>query len=195
MIAANNMIGVIGHLIILAAALAGSAGQIKVQPFWHDWSTWRLTIGLVVIGVAVSIIWIKFGRQKIRRAMLSLRRPLLGYARHPFKLLGALITSMGLTMCNVLCLAACTHALQTPLPFVTILLIFSLGIGAGTVTPTPGGLGGFEAGLFAGFVAYGVSAPSALALALLYRLISYWLPLILGGLAFLAAQRQHLFST
>jgi uncharacterized protein (TIRG00374 family) len=63
---------------------------------------------------------------------------------------------------------------------------------ASTATPTPGGLVGAEAGLFAGFVAYGVSAPMAGAAVLLYRFVTYWLPLLPGVLALFLARRRRL---
>jgi len=44
----------------------------------------------------------------------------------------------------------------------------------------------------AGLVAYGVAAPSALAVALLYRLLTYWLPLGPGLLVFLFTRRWYL---
>jgi uncharacterized protein (TIRG00374 family) len=101
---------------------------------------------------------------------------------------------MTLTLFNVLCLLCCLSALGIHLPFVIVLLVFSFGVGAGAATPTPGGLGGFEAGLTAGFVAYHVGSSSALAAALLYRLISYWLPLIFGAVAFTICQKQKLLE-
>jgi uncharacterized protein (TIRG00374 family) len=81
-------------------------------------------------------------------------------------------------------------ALGIHLSFVPTLLILTFGVGAGAATPTPGGLGGFEAGLVGGFVAYDVNASAALAIALLYRLISYWLTLLIGAGAFIFCQRQ-----
>jgi len=52
-----------------------------------------------------------------------------------------------------------------------------------------GGLGGAEAGLTAGFVAYGLTSNRALAVTLLYRLLTYWLALVIGALAFSVARR------
>jgi uncharacterized protein (TIRG00374 family) len=101
---------------------------------------------------------------------------------------------MSLTVCNVLCLWAAGLAAGVHLPLAVLFIIFTFGIGLGSATPTPGGLGGFEAGLFAGLAAYHVPAGPALAVALLYRLLSYWLALIVGGVAFAASQRRHLFS-
>ena len=66
------------------------------------------------------------------------------------------------------------------------------GMLAGTATPTPGGLVGAEAGLFTGFTAYGVSVLDAGAAVLLFRLVTYWLPLFPGLLALLAGRKNGL---
>ena len=84
------------------------------------------------------------------------------------------------------------QALGISLSFAAIVLILSFGVSAGAATPTPGGLGGFEAGLAAALIAYGIDKPSALAAALLYRLISYWLMFVFGGVAFLYSQQSKL---
>jgi uncharacterized membrane protein YbhN (UPF0104 family) len=56
---------------------------------------------------------------------------------------------------------------------------------------TPGGLGFVEAGLVGTLTVAGVPGPAALAATLLYRLVSYWLPLPVGGLAYLAFRRRY----
>jgi uncharacterized protein (TIRG00374 family) len=101
---------------------------------------------------------------------------------------------MVLTLCYVLCLWAAAAALGVHLSVVAALLVLTLGVGAGSATPTPGGLGGYEAGLVAGLIAYGADSSAALAVALLFRLISYWLTLAAGAVAFAYAQRRGLFS-
>jgi len=63
---------------------------------------------------------------------------------------------------------------------------------ASTATPTPGGLVGAEAGLFAGFVAYGVASPTAGAAVLLYRLVTYCCRLFPGAVALLLARNSKL---
>jgi len=53
-----------------------------------------------------------------------------------------------------------------------------------TMVPiTPGGLGFVEAGLTATLVAAGINADAALAATLLFRLVSFWLPLPIGAAA------------
>ena len=51
------------------------------------------------------------------------------------------------------------------------------------VSPTPGGLGAMEAALVAALTRLGVEAGSAVAAALTFRLVTFWLPLPVGGWA------------
>jgi uncharacterized protein (TIRG00374 family) len=56
---------------------------------------------------------------------------------------------------------------------------------------TPGGLGFVEAGLVGTLTLAGVPGPAALAATLLYRLVSYWLPIPVGGVAYLLFRRRY----
>lgn len=56
---------------------------------------------------------------------------------------------------------------------------------------TPGGLGFVEAGLVGTLTLAGVPVTDALAATLLYRLVSYWLPLPAGGVAYLLFRRRY----
>jgi uncharacterized protein (TIRG00374 family) len=56
---------------------------------------------------------------------------------------------------------------------------------------TPGGLGFVEAGLVGTLTLAGVSGRDALAATLLYRLVSYWLPLPAGGIAYVLFRRRY----
>lgn len=59
--------------------------------------------------------------------------------------------------------------------------------GLATLLPTPGGLGSSEVALTAAFVFLGVASPElAAASVLLYRFVSYWLVVAVGGLASLS---------
>ena len=49
--------------------------------------------------------------------------------------------------------------------------------------PLPGGLGGIDGGLLGALVVYGIPATAAAAAIIAYRLILFWLPLVLGGAA------------
>jgi uncharacterized protein (TIRG00374 family) len=56
---------------------------------------------------------------------------------------------------------------------------------------TPGGLGFVEAGLVGTLTLAGVPAQEALTATLLYRLVSYWLPLPVGGIAYVVFRLRY----
>jgi uncharacterized membrane protein YbhN (UPF0104 family) len=56
---------------------------------------------------------------------------------------------------------------------------------------TPGGLGFVEAGLVGTLTLAGASGADALAATLLYRLVSYWLPIPAGGVAYVLFTRRY----
>lgn len=187
-VAMNNLVGMAGHVILACAALVAYQGHFPAPNYAHLNETLLKASGATVLAIAVLVLFL--GKRRFKQQAASVRRQVLSYRYHPWRLIGALFTSMTLTMANVLGLVACCLAVGFYLPFLVIFLIFTFGVSAGTATPTPGGLGGFEAGLTAGFVAFGVPAGTALAAALLFRLISYWLPLGFGAAALIISQRK-----
>ena len=56
---------------------------------------------------------------------------------------------------------------------------------------TPGGLGFVEAGLVGTLTLAGVTAQDALVATLTYRLVSYWLPIPAGGVAYFVFRRRY----
>jgi uncharacterized protein (TIRG00374 family) len=192
--AANNLLGFVGHgLLILAVLLIFPVNALANSARYSIDQALLLEV-LAGAAVILAVGAVVYGRRTLTVALRDVRKQLLGYRRRPWSLAAGLATSVTLTLCNVFCLICCLQALGLNLSLATVLLVFTFGAGTGAVVPTPGGLGGFEAGLAAGFVAYGLDPATALAAALLYRLVSYWLPLPVGLLAFAICQKQKLFG-
>ncbi|MFI5270862.1 MAG: YbhN family protein, partial [Candidatus Saccharimonadales bacterium] len=167
-IAVNNLLGIAGHLILLLIVLILSPEYSRKLAFQSQHHL-TLDVGVAFVAIAVLVlVGLIFARQRISKNIAVFRSQMKLYKAHPLRILTALLSSICLTLCNVICLYASMHAVGIQLPFIIVLLIFTLGISTGTITPTPGGLGGFEAGLFAGFVAFHVPVAPALAIALLY---------------------------
>lgn len=188
-VTANNFIGLIGHLILSVVLLILFSDQL---PNIHVSNlTKNLPIILMGSALGVLILFVIAKKNSTFKARLNdTILQLVAYKHHPLKILSALISSISLTLFSIACLYFCMLSLDVNLSFVVVMLIFTLGVAAGTVTPTPGGLGGVEAGLIAGFIAAGVSAPTAFAIALTYRFIHYWISLVTGGIAFIACRRR-----
>ena len=74
-------------------------------------------------------------------------------------------------------------------PAVTIVLMGYLIGQLGGLLPLPGGLGGIDGGLLGTLIVYGLPAAAVAAAILAYRVVLFWIPLILGGPAFLSLRR------
>ena len=75
-------------------------------------------------------------------------------------------------------------------PPITIVLMGYLIGQLGGLLPIPGGIGGIDGGLIGTFIVYGVDAAGVAAAVLAYRVILFWLPLIVGGAAFADLRRN-----
>ncbi|HSX37181.1 MAG TPA: lysylphosphatidylglycerol synthase transmembrane domain-containing protein, partial [Patescibacteria group bacterium] len=157
----NNIVGLAGHTLLTGGFVVYSwkAGK-HLLPVWHVNYHW------VRIGVACGLVLLICGlyfRRFVRRALHSTSQALLAYARRPFALVGATLLSVAVTGLHMLCLWSCAQALGAHIPVSAVFIVVTAGVAAGTVSPTPGGLVGAEAGLVAALVAYGLPAATALA--------------------------------
>ncbi len=66
-------------------------------------------------------------------------------------------------------------------PVATVGVILFAASVAATVVPTPGHVVATEVLLVAGLTAAGIGLPEAVAAVLLYRLFTFWLPIVLGA--------------
>jgi undecaprenyl-diphosphatase len=190
-IAVNNLLGLLGHILLVAGTLVW-VGSMALP---HHTKSLSHAIELIAVGaLLITCLALVFRRGRFQVVLREVRNNILSYRQRPWRVLAALASSMALTMANVLCLSSCALALGVHLSFAAILIVFTFGIGTSTAIPTPGGLGGFEAGLVAGVVAYHIANPTALAMALLYRLVSYWLPLAAGAVALVYGQKRQWFA-
>ena len=194
-VAVNNLLGIVGHALIVMVVLALSSEYSRHLAAGSEHKIKSVAEVIAGVVIAVVLIGLVFSRRHLKRLLATIGSQIAVYERRPWRLSGALLSSMLLTACNVLCLYSCMLAIGVHLPLIVVMLIFTFGLSTGTVTPTPGGLGGFEAGLTAGFVAYHIGSGSALAIALLFRLITYWLMLLVGIVAFIMSQRKHVFNS
>jgi uncharacterized protein (TIRG00374 family) len=83
---------------------------------------------------------------------------------------------------------ACFRAFGESPPITIVLMGYLIGQ-LGGLLPIPGGIGGIEGGLIGTLVVYGTPAAVTAAAVLAYRLILFWLPLLLGAIAFASLRR------
>jgi uncharacterized membrane protein YbhN (UPF0104 family) len=96
--------------------------------------------------------------------------------------------SLGYWAFDNLVLWACFRGFGVDLALTVVLMGYLIGQ-LGGLLPIPGGLGGVEGGLVGTLVVYGVSLRDAVAAVLAYRVIQFWIPLLLSLPAFVSLQR------
>jgi undecaprenyl-diphosphatase len=73
-----------------------------------------------------------------------------------------------------------------------VALVFLGGQALGNLAPTPGGIGATEAAIIAAMTALGLDSTTAVAATFLYRIATFWLPIIPGVFSFRKLQRDDL---
>lgn len=103
----------------------------------------------------------------------------------------ALVGAIGKVGFDYLALVCCLGAVGARPDPSLVLLAYVAGALLALIPITPGGLGFVEAGLTGMLTAAGVGAQDALVATLAYRLVSFWLPMPAGGIAYLLFLRRY----
>ncbi len=177
-------------LIVIFAAIAGTSASKPLQP--PRWA-WFVLAGLVVAALAVFAVP---AARRVLRARVSpifgqVLPQLLEVAQHPVKLARGIGGALLLSLSYILCLATCVAAFGPSVPIASIAVVYLTGSAIGSILPTPGGLGGVEAALTAGLTAAGMPGAAAVSAVLLFRLVTFWLPVPFGWAALNYLERQQ----
>ena len=176
-------------LIVVFAAITGSQGHSLQPPNW----VYFVIAGLIVIVLAV--VAIPAGRRLIRARLAPVLGQvlprLLAVVQQPRKLAEGIGGALLLDGAYILCLAACIQALGGSASLASIALVYLTGSALGSAVPTPGGLGAVEAALSAGLTAAGLPGSTAVSAVLLFRTLTFWLPVPVGWGAFNYLERHQ----
>ena len=162
----------LGGVVFLLMSAAGVAGLAFDRP-------------LVLVGRAIDWGLRLVGRSRtvpLSEVLLRGRDQIRGALGDRWKM--ALSASVGKSLFDYLALVSTLYAVHASPDPSLVLLAYVAGSLLGMVPLTPGGLGFVEAGLTGTLVLAGVDAGAAAAATLAYRLVSFWLPLPVGGLAY-----------
>ncbi|MGO9197399.1 MAG: lysylphosphatidylglycerol synthase domain-containing protein [Acidimicrobiales bacterium] len=180
-------------LILVAALLTGSGvGSVKIVP-----SPRLLAVLGVLVAVGAALItvvpWTKdlFWKRlwpRVRGAWPQF----LDVLSQPLRLFEGVGGNLLLTASYVLALIAALHAVNAHPPIIATAAVFMAGNTIGAAAPTPGGLGAVEAVMVAGLTAVGIPAHEAVPGVLLFRIATFWLPIIPGWGIFMLLQRREI---
>jgi uncharacterized membrane protein YbhN (UPF0104 family) len=182
-----NFVAVVGIGVVWATGII-----TPHQPLWR-------TLLPAVLAAAVIALVVVIGRmgepppapphlERAKRFWIEARRALLGGVRETGVLLrehdvGLIVGSIGYWLFDNAVLWATFKAVGASPPISVILMGYLIGQLGGAL-PIPGGVGGIDLGLVGTLIVYGAPSDPTVAAVLAYRVILFWLPLIIGAFAF-----------
>jgi uncharacterized protein (TIRG00374 family) len=189
----------IAFLILGLVAIVLGLSNLKGLNLNSEINTSSLDLGpliLVIVVAGISLFWVLLKMQKTREFINKTIGNFWGqfktYKNRPWDVVLAIAYSLILTTLQMLTLWASAIALNMDVNFTQIFIVFTLGNTAAMLVPTPGGVGAAEAGLYAGFTLLGFPSSLSLAVVTLYRVITFWVPIIPGFIFFINLRKDLL---
>lgn len=183
-VALSNVIGFTAYVsTVLALVLILRKPFSQLFQFYIPPWAWWIGMGTGIV-LLISAYASRRVRSKVALWWHDLASILLTFKNAPQYVILTYICYIFTTLFYVSSFYASLKALGIDVSFAQAFGAFTLGLTAGSVAPTPGGLIGVELGLYTGLYAAGVPSSLAVSGVLTYRLMAYWLPILPGFLMF-----------
>ncbi|MEW1545145.1 lysylphosphatidylglycerol synthase transmembrane domain-containing protein [Streptomyces tsukubensis] len=193
-VGAAQLFGLGAHILLLLTFgyLTGTEKTPSLSPS-RTVIAGLLTVAVLVLVVTAIPFLRKFVSTRLRSLFAGVVPRMLDVLQRPVKLLTGIGGQLLLTFAFVMCLDASIRAFNDgsqPLSYASLAVVFLAGNALGSAAPTPGGVGAVEGALILGLIAAGVPKDVATAAVLLYRILTLWLPVLPGWLAFSSLSRK-----
>jgi len=173
--------------IVMAGAIAVADGFRFGEP------PRRATI--VIVALAITVLagvvgWLPAGRRAVVRSTVK-RLRLLGRLRLDGRSVRLLLAQVALTGSLAVSFLAALRAVSVSVPVAAAVSLYLLCAAVAAGGPLPGGLAVIEPALAAGLMVLDVSAVPAVAAVIVFRAVTYWLPLLPAAAAYRRLRRQR----
>ncbi|WP_030232413.1 MULTISPECIES: lysylphosphatidylglycerol synthase domain-containing protein [unclassified Streptomyces] len=194
-VGASQLFGLGCHILMLLAFgyLTGTEKTPSLSPS-RTVIAGLLTVAVLVLVVTSVPFLRKFVVTRVRSLFAGVVPRMLDVLQRPQKLVTGIGGMLLLTACFVMCLDASIRAFgdeSTSISLASVAVVFLAGNALGSAAPTPGGVGAVEATLTVGLIAVGLPKEVAAPAVLLFRLLTLWLPVLPGWLAFNQLTRKQ----
>ncbi|MDX3516809.1 lysylphosphatidylglycerol synthase transmembrane domain-containing protein [Streptomyces scabiei] len=193
-VGASQLFGLGCHILMLLAFgyLTGTEKTPSLSPS-RTVIAGLLTVAVLVLVVTSIPFLRKFVATRVRSLFAGVVPRMLDVLQRPQKLVTGIGGMLLLTGCFVMCLDASIRAFgneDVSISIASVAVVFLAGNALGSAAPTPGGVGAVEATLTVGLIAVGLPKEVAAPAVLLFRLLTLWLPVLPGWLAFNQLSRK-----
>jgi len=179
---------------LVSGTVAGSSRAARVLAPPH----WAYIALAVLVGLALIVIALPAGRRQLFSRIGPLAGQviprLLDVAQRPAKLAQGIGGSLVIMLAYILCLAASIQAVGgSHVPLASVAVVYLVGNAASTFIPTPGGIGAVETALSTTLaLVAGVPGATAITAVLLFRTVTFWLPVLAGWVSLHWLQRRDI---
>ena len=174
-------------LLVVLAAMTGQSTGLTLP------SGWVLVAAGAVVVVAAVVLTIPKARTwawaKIEPTYRQVWPRLVWVMSNPVRLVLGVGGALMLTLSYILSFSASLWAFGYTVPFAVLAITYLASNTVGSIVPSPGGIGPVELALTAGLVAAGVPYGVALSTAIVYRLVTFWIPIPVGWLSLQRLQK------
>ena len=188
----NNLSGFIVNIAVLAVIYTADPGLLKSLHI----SVKSICVGLVGLVVIIALIMVARRSKKLKKGTDTTGKEFkllwIRMRSQPHRVAVLVFAMLSSIFINSIMLYFAARAVHLNLPLNKAVVAMSTGVALGGLVPTPGGIGGVEAGLIASMYALGFNLEVSTSAALLYRFATYILPFIPGICAYLFLRRKKL---
>ncbi|WUL58432.1 flippase-like domain-containing protein [Streptomyces sp. NBC_00344] len=186
-VGASQLFGLASHITLLGifGYVTGTERTPSLTPS-RTVIAGLLTAAVLALVVTAVPFLRKFIVTRVRSLFAGVIPRMLDVLQQPRKLLTGIGGMLLLTGTFVMCLDASIRAFGegNALSYASIAVVFLTANAVGSAVPTPGGVGAVEASLTGALVIAGLPYATAAAAVLLFRLLTFWLPVLPGWLCF-----------
>ncbi|MCY0919102.1 MULTISPECIES: lysylphosphatidylglycerol synthase transmembrane domain-containing protein [unclassified Streptomyces] len=186
-VGASQLFGLASHVLLLLSFgyLTGTEKTTEMTPS-RTVIAGLLTVAVLVLVVTAVPFMRKFVATRLRALFAGVVPRMLDVLQRPKKLVTGIGGMLLLTGCFVMCLDASIRAFGggQAISYASIAVVFLAGNALGSAAPTPGGIGAVETTLTLGLIAAGLDREIAFSSVLLFRLMTFWLPVLPGWISF-----------
>jgi undecaprenyl-diphosphatase len=193
-VAAAISLKVIAGVVVRVTLTLGVGALAGASIFQFDLTVSPYLFALPIAVLAIGYVAWRVTGSRAARAKASIAAAAKDFSRilhEPYRAATLLGTSAGLPIAYGLALIASAKAFGVDVSSLDLFAVYLGGTALAAASPTPGNIGAVEVTLSAGLIAIGVPSADAVAAVLIYRLLTFWLPLVPGFVAFRYLQAKH----
>ena len=190
----NSFVGAIVHIVLIVVFFAWSGSSLG-RAFSLP-SGGKVLLVVALVAAASGLVFVTpWGRRRLGRPLLKgiagAAANLRAVAASPAHIVALFGGSFGVTLAYIGAVMASVQAFGGGIALAQVGAVYLGASAVAAAAPTPGGLGAIEAALVAGLTGVGMEPGAAVSAVLVYRLATYWLPILPGWLAWVWLQRRN----